>query len=221
VANRAASLTFLALVLTAAPLVAQRTAIPLHVDDAASRIYVVTHRTGLLSFLGHEHAILAQKWTADVCLDAPSHAASRATLSIDARALDIDADSARALAGLGGGPSNKQRTQIYAKLHGAKGLATSQYPEIRFETVSVAEPESGKLRIRGRMTIKGVTREIELPVTVQRHDSGQMVFAGKTSFRQSDFGIRPESIAGVVKVSDVVDLHLSIVGRPAVALCLP
>jgi polyisoprenoid-binding protein YceI len=219
VANRAASLTALALALTAAPLVAQGNSIPLHVDDAASRIFVVTHRTGLLSFLGHEHAILAQKWTADVCLDEPTHTASRATLSIDARALDIDADSARALAGLGGGPSDKQRTQIYAKLHNAKGLATGEYPEIRFETVSVAHAGTGKLRIRGRMTIKGVTRDIELPVTVGQHDSGQILFSAKTSFRQSDFGIRPESIAGVVKVADLVDLHVSIVGRPVVARC--
>ena len=218
-ANRAAPLTFLALLLSAAPSVAQRTPIVLHVDGAASRIYVVTHRTGLLSFLGHEHAILAQKWTADVCLDEPTHAASRATLTIDARTLDIDADSARALAGLGGGPSDKQRTQIYAKLHGAKGLATAQYPEIRFETVSVSEAGGGRLLIRGRMTIKGVTRDFDLPVKAEPHASGQMHFVGKTSFRQSDFGIRPESIAGVVKVADIVDLHVSIVGRPAVARC--
>lgn len=214
-ASCAASLTFLGLLLFAAPSVAQRTPVVLQVDGAASRIYVVTHRTGLLSFLGHEHSILAHKWSADVCLDEPTHAASRATLSIDARALDIDADSARVLAGLGGGPSEKQRTQIYAKLHDTKGLATAQHSEIRFETVRVTETGAGQLRIHGRMTIKGVTREVQLPVTVQRHDSGQMVFAGKTSFRQSDFGIRPESIAGVVKVADVVDLHVSIIGRPA------
>ena len=218
-ANRAAPLTFLALLLSAAPSVAQRTLGMLDVDVAASRIYVVTHRTGLLSFLGHEHVILAQKWTADVCVDEPTHAASRATLSIDARSLDIDADSARVLAGLDGGPSEKQRKQIFTKLHDAKGLATAQYPEIRFESVRVGEVAGGKLLIQGRMTIKGVTREFELPVTIGRHDSGQMLFSGKTSLRQSDFGIRPESIAGVVKVADVVDLHVSIVGRPAVARC--
>ena len=214
-ASRAASLTFLGLFLSAAPSVAQRTPVVLQVDGAASRIYVVTHRTGLLSFLGHEHAILAHKWSADVCLDEPTHAASRAILSIDARALDIDADSARVLAGLGGGPSEKQRTQIYAKLHDAKGLATAQHSEIRFETVRVTAAGTGQLRIHGRMTIKGVTRNVEMPVSIDRRDSGYLAFSGKSSFRQSEFGIRPESIAGVVKVADVVDLHVSIIGRPA------
>jgi polyisoprenoid-binding protein YceI len=219
VASRAAPLTFALLVLAAAPSVAQRTPVALQIDAAASRIYIVTHRTGLLSFLGHEHAILAQQWRADVCWDEPSHIASRAMVVIDARSLDIDADSARALAGLGKGPSARQRAQIHAKLHDQKNLATAQYPELRFETTAVSQDEPGKVWIRGRLTIKGVIREIEMPVTVERHAADAVALTGSLTFRQSQFGIRPESIGGVVKVADPVDLHVSLSGRPSLGGC--
>lgn len=54
---------------------------PLHVyraDRQASRLYVVTHKTGLLSFLGHEHAIVPTVWNADLCLADPIPAGAHA-----------------------------------------------------------------------------------------------------------------------------------------------
>jgi polyisoprenoid-binding protein YceI len=219
VASRAATLTLFALTFGAAPLAAQRTPVALQADVAASRIWVVTHRTGLLSFLGHEHAILAQKWTADLCWDEPAHSASRALLHIDARTLDIDADSARVLAGIGKGPSEQQRKQISGKLHAPQGLGTEQFPEIRFASTRVTGESGGTLKVGGILTIKGVSREVEMPVTVQRRPNGELWFAGNLSFRQSIFGIRPESIAGVVKVADMVDLHVTLLAKPKAQGC--
>lgn len=204
-----------ALLLAAAPPAgAQRTGSELQVEAGASRIYVVTHRTGLLSFLGHEHAILAGKWNARICWDPPAHTGSFARFDVDARALDIDADSARALAGLGKGPSPSQRAQIQRKLHGDQGLATQQFPELRFESHAVGATANNTLVVHGRLTIREVTRDVELPVTVQQDDAGILTLVGKLTVQQRSFGIRPESIAGVVKVADPVDLHVRLVGTP-------
>jgi polyisoprenoid-binding protein YceI len=188
---------------------AQTTARELAVDVAASRIYVVTHRTGLLSFLGHEHAILAHQWRASVCWDGPAHAASNATVDIDAASLSIDADSARTLAGIGRGPSAGQRAQIHQKMQAS--LEVTKFPNISFRSDSV-RPRAGGISLFGHLTIKDATRPVEIPVAIAEVQS-QLRLRGAVTFRQSTFDIRPESIAGVVKVADPVNLHVLLVGH--------
>lgn len=216
--SRAPALTFAAVLTAVAPLAGQHIPTALRVDAAASRIYVVTHRTGLLKFFGHEHAILPQKWTADLCWEEGAHAASRAIIVVDARTLEIDADSARMLAGLGKGPSPQQRAQIHAKLHDQDNLATTQFPELRFQSSQIRVDGAGRLEVRGNLSIKGVTREVALPVTVQRTNE-VIRLTGRVGFRQSEFGIKPESIAGVVKVADSVDLYVDLAARPSGRSC--
>lgn len=206
------------LLLLVAPLPAQQIGRSLQADGGASRIYVITHRTGLLSFLGHEHVILAPRWSATLCWDAPSHAGSRAEIVIDARALEIDADSARALAGLGKGPSAQQRAQIQRKLHAERNLDSDRYPELRFRSSSV-RAAGDTLFIQGTLTIRNQARPVELPAMVQQRGSTEFWLAGLLRVRQSDFDIRPESIAGVVKVADVVDIHVGLLATVTAAGC--
>jgi polyisoprenoid-binding protein YceI len=187
----------------------------LHVDLAASRIYVVTYRTGLLSFLGHEHAILANDWQAAVCYDAPQHLQSRASFSVNSATLTIDADSARQLAGLGRGPSANQRTQIQAKM--LANLDVANHPALAFSSDSLRMRNS-RATLYGRLTIKGKTNPVDVPLVIREAD-GALTINGKTSFRQSAFGIRPESIAGVVKVSDRVDLFIQLNGALSRGTC--
>ncbi len=217
--GRAPALTLAILLFAAAPSIAQRTPHALQVDVAASHIYVITHRTGLLKFLGHEHAIVAPEWTAKLCWDEPAHAATAVSFNVDARALEIDSDSGRALARLGKGPSANQRTTIARKLHDDEHLDTAQHPEIRFESTSVVQDGAGQLRLRGRLTIKGSTTDVELPVIYQTRVNGGLWLAGSLEVHQSAFGIRPESIAGVVKVADAVDLHVGLLAKPVQQGC--
>jgi polyisoprenoid-binding protein YceI len=195
--------------------VAQQSARSLAVNVGDSRIFVVTHRSGILSFLGHEHAILANQWTATVCWDAPAHAASRAALSIDAATLTIDADSARQLAGLGGGPSAGQRAQIQIKM--LNNLAVQEHNTLRFASDSI-RTQAGQLVLFGRLTIKGRMHNIDMPITI-RENGREVSISGHTTFRQSTFGISPESIARVVKVQDRVDLHVRLRGSVTTNAC--
>lgn len=200
---------------------AQGGAQQLLVDGAASHIYVVTHRSGLFSFLGHEHAIVAPVWTAEICWDEGAPANSRARLEIDARALIIDSADGRALAGLGRGPSAGQRDQIQRKMLDADYLAVEQHPELKFETLSVSSADAGSVKLRGQLTIKGVTHEVELPVTIETSHPNEVRLSAALTIRQSHFGIKPESIAGVVKVSDPVDLHIAIKAAATDRACDP
>ena len=212
------SCTLVLLVLPATTLAAQQSGRELQADAAASRIYVVTHRAGLLSFLGHDHAILAPRWTARLCWDAPEHAASRAELVVDAQLLEIDADSVRRLAGLGKGPSPRQRAEIQRKLHTENNLDSERHPQLRFESRSL-RAVADTLFVRGDLTIRDQTRAVEMPILMQHRPDGSYWLAGSLSIRPSEFGIRPESIGGVVKVADVLDLHVGLLVRSTPSGC--
>src|SRR5215510_10923363 len=67
----------------------------LRVTYDRSSIVAVTHKAGLLRFLGHEHGILATAWSADVTYDDATPAASAVAIKIPVRALVIDTESAR------------------------------------------------------------------------------------------------------------------------------
>jgi hypothetical protein len=52
-----------------------------------------------------------------------------------------------------------------------------------------------------------------VPVRVARLESGGFRFSGEFAVRQIDFGIQPESIAGVVKVADPVTIRFDVIAR--------
>lgn len=212
----------LALTGTAGPAPARQAATAYRVDPARSHIVVVTGKSGLLSFLGHEHAILAVSWDATLCYDEAAPEASRAALVVDTRALAIDTDSARTLAGLGDGPGEDTRAEIREKLLAPERLAAAEYPRLAFRTATVRPEDAHRLVVRGALEIRGTSREVELPVEVERTAPDELRFTGRLRFKQSDYGIRPETVAGVVKVKDEVDLRVTLVGiRTAGACPLP
>jgi hypothetical protein len=193
------------------------------VDAASSVIYVVTHKEGLLSFLGHKHAILPTVWEGSLCLAGSFPGGSRGTLVIQTASLVIDSDSARALAGLGGGPDEDTIRELQRKITDADHLAADTYPEVRVEVLETQAEDGASggstAQTRATVTLHGVTRVMDLPVTLEPMDQGGFRVKGVLTLRQSDFGIRPESIAGVVKVSDPVDLHFLLVALPTGDTC--
>jgi hypothetical protein len=231
-------------------------------DSASSVLYVVTHKEGLLSFLGHEHAIMPMSWKGGLCLaDSTAAGGSRGHLVVRTASLVIDSDSARTLASLGKGPGESTVRDLQRKMLDADHLDADSYPEIRLEVVALgngtgaagsvasgegglpnraasgeqaqgeADASSGKtpeegpaqqespLPARATLSLHGVTRERVVPVTVEPLAEGGLRIAGIVTVRQSDFGIEPESIVGVVKVSDQVDLHFLLVAFPTGRTC--
>lgn len=178
------------------------------IDPQTSQIYVVTHRAGLLSFLGHEHAILAPAWSATFCWDGDSPANAYASLTIDTPRLVIDSDRARDLAELGHGPSAEQRETLQHKMLDDQHLAAATYPEIQFTSRSMEMEDARTLLVHGRLTIRDVTNDVKVPLTIERDKADPLRISGTLSVKQSAFGIEPESVAGVVKVKDAVDIHV-------------
>ncbi len=189
------------------------------VDRAASHVYIVTHRSGVFSFLGHEHAIVPLSWTPSLCLADPVPAGAHGSVVIDVASLVIDSDSARRVAQLGSGPSASERAQIQRKMLDTAHLDAARYPSVRIQIVAATPAEAGRLAARATVTLHGVTRETQLPVHVESGPAGRLSLTGDLRIRQRDFGIEPETVAGVVKVSNEVDLHFQLVATPTADRC--
>ena len=112
-------------------------------------------------------------------------------------------------------------------LHGDKWLDVSKFPEIVFEAQSLANVKtSGNVTVAdvtGRLTLKGVTKEITAPVTITYLEGKLGARAGKPDLKgdllvlranfainRSDFGINPGQFND--KVAERVDLTLSLAG---------
>lgn len=185
----------------------------LAIDHAASSLVAVTGVTGLLSFLGHRHAILATEWAAELVYDPDLPGRSRLELRVPVRALRIDSRAALDAAGLDAGPDDETVGEIQAKMVGPDVLDAGRFPAIRFESQTVERAPSGGLLVRGTLALHGRTTAHAVPTTVERRADGAYRFRGHLSVKQSDHGIEPESVAGVVKVADTVTIRFDVVAR--------
>jgi polyisoprenoid-binding protein YceI len=111
-------------------------------------------------------------------------------------------------------------------LQGANWLDVKQFPEITFESTGVANVKVAGTKVTadvaGKLTIRGVTREITAPVSftylkdkLGARSNGQMqgdllVVRASFSIKRSDFGINPAAPAD--KVSEEIQLTLSLAG---------
>jgi polyisoprenoid-binding protein YceI len=66
--------------------------------------------------------------------------------------------------------------------------------------------------VTGQLTLHNVTRSIIVPVTV-RLEGNTLIATGRFPVKQTEYGIRPVSVGGVVSVKDAVNVSFTIVGR--------
>ncbi|MBK8478086.1 MAG: YceI family protein [Opitutaceae bacterium] len=147
-----------------------------------------------------------------VSFDPASPAATTGRIVLDAASLTV------------GNPMMKDH------LHGANWLDVSKYPEIVFEAKSLAHATTNagitKGEISGILTVKGVAKEITVPVTIT-HLPGKLgarlnkadlkgdllVLRAQFAINRADFGIQAGQSTD--KVSERIDLTLSLAGGAA------
>lgn len=110
-------------------------------------------------------------------------------------------------------------------LHSAMWLDVAKHPEITFEIAELknVKNENGKISgdASGTFTLKGVTKELTVPVTLdykagqlEKHIAGKkgdlLVVRGNFSIQRSDFNINAHQNED--KVADQIDLTIGIVG---------
>jgi polyisoprenoid-binding protein YceI len=96
-------------------------------------------------------------------------------------------------------------------------LESDKYPQIRFsildiEPRDVSRPDalSGTFIVKGRLDIRGKTKEISFPVVISPK-SNKLAIDGKFSLKLTDFGIDPPTVAifvGKAKDEILLNVHL-------------
>ncbi len=185
----------------------------LEIDYDRSSLVAKLKKAGLLRFLGDEHGVLAQDWSAEVVFDEGDLDGSRVAVDIQVAGLVIDSAEARELAGVDpDGPNEQQREEIRATMLSDEQLAAAQHPQIRFESTSM-RLSGNELELSGSLTILGNTRAVRVEADLEKVGVAYIV-RGSFEIKLRDFGIEPVSIGGVVKVSNDVEISFEIFAEP-------
>ncbi|MFK7738729.1 MAG: YceI family protein [Planctomycetota bacterium] len=104
-------------------------------------------------------------------------------------------------------------------------LDVKQHGNIRFEMTSFrpaadgfdAVEKSARGTIDGRMTIRGKTNELSMPIEVQVDPQRRLVVKGQTILKLSDYGVPVPNQLGVVKMEDEVLVWIALRARAKAA----
>jgi polyisoprenoid-binding protein YceI len=99
-------------------------------------------------------------------------------------------------------------------------LEAESYPEIVFRLESILGLDEtpltsldGTYVAVGMLTVRGITKEISVPVEIHYRD-GQLTVAGSTASKYTDFGIDPPRVAGFIgRAPDKLRLHIRLIGE--------
>jgi polyisoprenoid-binding protein YceI len=175
-------------------------------DPGQSRFTVQAFAAGMLSFLAHSPTFAVRDFAGTVAFDGGTVKGMRLEMTVSAGGLDL-LDDVRAA----------DRTEIEDTMR-RDVLATAAHPEIAFEAVpaSVENLARGRYRLRmdGRLSLRGVTRPHPLGAELLVFDDG-IRLQGETALRLSDYRIRPvTALGGTIKLKDELKLSFDIAALP-------
>jgi len=196
----------LAVAIAAAALSSDAATRALTIDPGRSRATIAVGKGGALSFAaGHTHEVVAPTISGVINLDAVDLTASRVRLTIDAAGLRVT----------GKGEPAKDVPEIQRVMLSDKVLDVGHYPTITFEstglTVDKRDGTAVDASIAGQLTLHGVTRSLNLPVHIELTTNDTLTARGQLRVKQTDYGMTPVTVAGVVKVKDMIDVDFLIV----------
>lgn len=181
-------------------------------DETGSELRVLVYRSGTLARLGHNHVLRARQIGARAWAGPHSALADAGVdLRIPVAQFLVDDPVDRAAAGpeFAAPVSDEARAGTLANLLRAEVLDAEAFPELRIRA-TVVTAVGIEAVARARVTIRGTTRDIDLPLSLARDDGG-LVASGQLALRQSDFGIEPFSIGGgAIAVADEVQVRFKL-----------
>ena len=173
------------------------------VDPEQSAATVHVGRAGLFKFAGHEHEVLAPRFTGEIQADPLELAGSSVSLTIDATALKVS----------GRGEPPEDVPKVQERMVGPELLDVARFPSVTFRSTKIEgrEVRQGvyELQITGQLTLHGFSRSTVVQARVEV--AGEALTAtGSFVVRHTDFGLSPVSVAGVVKVKNEIVIDYKI-----------
>jgi polyisoprenoid-binding protein YceI len=137
-----------------------------------------------------------RKWNADVVFEPASLAKSRAQVDIDLASVD--------LAG----------ADTEAEARGPLWFDSARFPVARFSSTSIESRGGGRYDVVGRLTLKGVTRDCVVPITVTRASNGERIAEGSFALRRLDYRVGEGEWADTGTVAGDVIVRIRMVLSP-------
>jgi polyisoprenoid-binding protein YceI len=166
------------------------------VDAEKSTVTVNVFKSGMFKALADNHVIQAPLSDGSLDFDAPT---PHVQVLFDARQLRV----------LDPGLSASDRQKVQARMVGPEVLDSERFSWISYHSLESRRVGSGRWEVKGELELHGTIRSLTVTLIEER---GR--YKGSTTFKQSDFGITPITIAaGTVRVKDEVRIDFDIVMR--------
>jgi len=163
------------------------------------QLTVNTYVGGMGAKMGHDLVLEAKRWSGTVNLDAENPGASSVQVTIDPGSLEV-AQASGGLKPL----TDKDKGDIAQNQE--KTLQYNKHQQITFQSTAITGTPPN-LSVQGNLTIVGNTKPVTLAVTVE-DAGGETKVTGRAKLTQTDFGVKPYSKMGALKVKDDVDMQI-------------
>jgi polyisoprenoid-binding protein YceI len=177
------------------------------IDSKASSVQAHVGKTGIGSFAGHEHQILAPSLQGEVNADFDDLPKSTVEVLVNARTMTVSEE----------GEPKGDAPKVQQAMRGTNVLNVARFPLIRFRSREVSGRKisgtSYEMRVEGDLSLHGTVKPVVVPLKVELQGDA-LTAEGKISLKQSDFGIKPTTAAGgLVQVEDEVPVTFRIIAR--------
>jgi polyisoprenoid-binding protein YceI len=169
--------------------------------------------SGLGSTLGHDHVIVASRFSGSVTWDPQNLATCKVSVTVPVANLVVDPPGARKRVGLEGETPEADKATITANFTGKDQLWIEKYPEISFKG-SKCRAEGEKVLVDGEFTMRGVTKPVTMKMKVDAKPGSYAASGGFTT-THTNFGFSPFKAAmGMLKNQDKLAFVLDVKGTP-------
>jgi len=134
-----------------------------------------------------------RKWKANVVFLPKDLAKSKADFEIDLGSIDLASD--------------ESETEIKS----SSWFDIAKFPVARFSSTSFRNLGSDKYEIMGKLTLKGITREVVIPIALKRDASGNSVAEGSFPLKRMDYKVGEGMWADTDMVADDVLVRIRMV----------
>jgi polyisoprenoid-binding protein YceI len=93
-------------------------------------------------------------------------------------------------------------------------MDAAKFPKVQFASTSVKALGAGRFEVTGRMTIKGITRDVTAPFSVKPQGSAQL-FEGAFVLKRLEFKIGEGPWSDTETVADEVQIRFKVLAAPA------
>jgi len=134
-----------------------------------------------------------RKWKANVVFLPKDLAKSKAEFEIDLGSIDLASD--------------ESETEIKS----SNWFDTAKFPTARFASTSFRSVGSDKYEVMGKLTMKGITRDVVIPIALKKDASGNSVAEGSFPLKRTDYKVGEGMWSDTDMVADDVLVRIRMV----------